>query len=111
MMRPVILSTVSCLLVLGTIATTCISLELARRRLEHDKDTKRGMMDLEYLKFEHEKEKLRIRKTALTDSLRQRAEHKVLRMSKNSGITHVDASEFIQSIWDGFLEIEAISGQ
>ena len=51
MMRPVILSTVSCLLVLGTIATTCISLELARRRLEHDKDTKRGMMDLEYLKF------------------------------------------------------------
>ena len=107
MLRPVILKTGSCLLVLGIIATTCIRLELARR-----------MMILEYLKFEYEKErlevereKIRSRKTTLADSARQRHEHKVLRMSNNSGITHVDASEFIQSIWDGFLEIEAISGQ
>ena len=122
--------------VLGAIATTCAKLELERRRLEHDKetaqlleearqkameldrrrlehdkDTRKEMMSLEYLKFEHEKEKLCVRKTTLTDSLRQRAEHKVLRMSNNSGITHDDASEFIQSIWDGFLEIEANSGQ
>ena len=85
--------------------------ELARRRLEHDKETRKGTMDLEYLKFEHEKEKLRIRKTILTDSARQRAEHRVLiRMLKNkSGTTHVDAFEFAQSIWDGFFEIEANS--
>ena len=89
--------------------------ELARRRLEHDKETRKGTMDLEYLKFEHEKEKLRIRKTILTDSARQRAEHRVLiRMLKNKGgTTHVDAFEFAQliwdSIWDGFFEIEANS--
>jgi hypothetical protein len=86
--------------------------ELARRRLEHDKETRKGTMDLEYLKFEHEKEKLRIRKTILTDSARQRAEHRVLRMPKNkSGTTHVDALEFAQSIWDGFFETEANSGR
>ena len=63
------------------------------------------MMSLEYLKFEHEKERLeferekvRIRKTTPIDSTRQRHEHKVLRTSNNSEITHVDASEFIQSI-------------
>ena len=79
--------------------------ELARRRrLEHDKETRKGTMDLEYLKFEHEKEKLRIRKTILTDSARQRAEHRVLRMPKNkSGTTHVDALEFAHSFWDGFF--------
>ena len=49
MLRPVILKTGSCLLVLGIIATTCIRLELARR-----------MMILEYLKFEYEKERLEV---------------------------------------------------
>ena len=51
------------------------AMELDRRRLGHDKETGKGMMSLEYLKLEHEKKKLRIRKTTLTDSLRQRAAH------------------------------------
>lgn len=106
--------------VVGAIVTTCVKLDLDRRRFKHDtkvalllEQERRNVMELERLKFEHEKErfefereKFGIRRTALSKSARLRAEHAVLKISKRTGFTHVDASEFVQSIWDECLAIE-----
>jgi len=108
--------------VFGAIATTCAKLELERRRFEHEKATsllleeaRQQAMELERQKFKHEKERLelerekvRIRKTTLIDSARQKAEHKVLRISR-SGVAHVDASDFVQKMWEEFLSTETIA--
>lgn len=108
--------------VFGAIATTCAKFELERRRFEHEKATsllleeaRQQAMELERQKFKHEKERLelegekvRIRKTTLTDSARQKAEHQVLRISR-SGVTHLDASDFVQKMWEEFLSTETIA--
>ena len=97
--------------VLGALTTTCVRLEFDRRRFE-------GTLDLERRKFEHEqarllfdREKLNARKTTLTDSARKRAEHELLRISSKKvgsvdrAFTHIDATAFIQNVFDEFVAI------
>ena len=115
----IILGTVA---VFGAIATTCAKLELERRRFKHDKETallleeaRQKAMELDRLKFQLQKERfsfdremLSTRQTSLSKSVRQRAEHDLLRISTKNAFTHSDASDFVQQIWEGFLSTEAI---
>ena len=97
--------------VVGALTTTCARLEIDRRRFE-------STLELDRRKFEHEqarllfdREKLDARKITLNDSARKRAEHELLRISSKKvgsvdrAFTHIDASVFIQNVFDEFVAI------
>ena len=99
------------------------TLELERRTFEHEQarllfDRDESALELERRKFEHEqarllfdREKLDARKITLNDSARKRAEHELLRISSKKvgsvdrAFTHIDASVFIQNVFDEFVAI------
>jgi len=101
----------------GAIATTCAKLELEHRRFKHDKETaelleeaRQKAMELARLKFQFQKEQLSFdremlstRQTSLSKSVRQRAEHDLLRISTKSAFTHSDASGFVQKNMGGIF--------
>ena len=120
--------------VVGALTTTCArlefdrrrfesTLELDRRKFEHEQarllfDRDERTLELERRKFEHEqarllfdREKLDARKITLNDSARKRAEHELLRISSKKvgsvdrAFTHIDASVFIQNVFDEFVAI------
>ena len=106
--------------VLGSLATTCAKLDIARRRFQHDVRTRREALEFERLKFDHSKERLALerdrldnRKATLTDSIRKKWEHEIIKISSKRGnviekpFTHVDASVLVQSMFDDFLSIES----
>ena len=120
--------------VVGALTTTCArlefdrrrfesTLELDRRKFEHEQarllfDRDERTLELERRTFEHEqarllfdREKLDARKITLNDSARKRAEHELLRISSKKvgsvdrAFTHIDASVFIQNVFDEFVAI------
>ena len=119
--KPFAIIVLGAVAVLGSLATACVKLHIDRRRFEHDVCMSREALEFERLKFEHSKERLAFerdwldnRKVALSDSIRKKWEHEILKVACKRGgsaiekpFTHVDASVLIQSIFDDFLSIES----
>jgi hypothetical protein len=102
---------------LSAIVATCVKLAYDHQRFKHDRELAIQTMELEHLKFQFEKDRLAFerkrlstRHTALVKSARQRAEHDLLRISKKSTFNQLDASEFVQDLWQEFSSTEEAIG-